>query len=261
MRLQQSEASITAVHIRSLLIKIKQSFQRRGLGGTLELVSWKIGNPIVNWLLPSRWQARHRDYEFDKKFGVDTRGIIELKELTIASHNVAHGVHYEQTKPDAFATLMKHLVVRFEDFIFVDFGSGKGRVLLMASDYPFRKIIGIEFAHELLEVAQENLHNYRSGRQQCHNFELCYLDATLYQIPPEKTVFYFYNPFDEVVMKQVLTNIHQSLLAQPREAFILYCNSQWRALIPQFGFVEIGSNHWYGVYRFGTQANGKESAR
>jgi hypothetical protein len=257
----QSLEALEAARTRSLSIKIKRSLQRRGLGGTLNLMAWKIGHPLGNWLLPSRWRARRLDYGFDAKFGVDTRGIIELDKLTIDSRNIDHGVHYEQTKPTDFATLINHLALKFEDFIFVDFGSGKGRVLLMASDYPFRKIIGIEFAQELFKAAQQNLRTYRSERQQCRTFELHCLDAVEYQVLPENTVFYFYNPFDEVVMKVVLTKIYQSLLEHPREAFILYCNSRCRDLLPQFGFVEIESSHWYAIYRFEKRTKGEIKVR
>ena len=47
-------------------------------------------------------------------------------------------------------------------FTFVDLGSGKGRTLLMASDYPFRRIIGVELLPSLHQIAQENLRQYKS---------------------------------------------------------------------------------------------------
>lgn len=260
MSIQSLEAAEVA-YTSSLLVKIRRSLQRRGVVGTLKLIAWKIGDPLGNWLLPSRWRARRLDYEFDAKFGVDTRGIVALNGLTIHSENVAHAVRYEQTKPADFATLIKYLRLKFEDFIFVDFGAGKGRVLLLASDYPFRKIIGVEFACELLDAARQNLRIYRSERQQCRDFELHCLDAVQYQVPPENAVFYFYNPFDEVVMKEVLTNISQSLLEHPREAFILYCNSRCRDLLPQFGFSEIGASYWYAVYRFENGTNGEKKIK
>ncbi len=232
----------------SLFIRFKRSLRYRGLAGTLGLLAWKICHPLG-------------ENEFDLKFGVETRGSIELDSLTIDSPNVAHGGHYQQTNLGDFAALMKHLVIRVEDFIFIDFGCGKGRALLLASDYPFRQIIGVEFARELLATAQQNLCNYHSPQQQCRNFALHHLDATQFEIPPEKTVLYFNNPFDEVVMKQVLTNIQQSLQQQPRDVFILYNNPRYRDLLPQFGFVELASRRWYAVYQFSGQAHRETSGR
>lgn len=36
--------------------------------------------------------------------------------------------------------------VPLQDYDFLDFGSGKGRTLLMAASFPFKKITGVEFS-------------------------------------------------------------------------------------------------------------------
>jgi SAM-dependent methyltransferase len=155
----------------------------------------------------------------------------------------------EFDEPEAFETLMKLLQIWWEDFIFVDFGSGKGRALLLASEYPFRRIIGVEFARELHAAAQVNIARYQSATQRCCAIEVHCQDATEFALPPEPTVFYFYNPFDATVMKKVLANIRASLEAHPRPVFILYCNYLHRELVRQFGFIEINSAMWYSVFR------------
>ncbi|MBS1806652.1 MAG: class I SAM-dependent methyltransferase [Acidobacteria bacterium] len=225
------------------------SITRRGRWGTVTLCLWKISNFLSNWLFPSRYRARRMDREFDKKFGVDTQGIIELEGLQITGENLRHGSGYEQTKPADFEKLMSALKIRYEDFVFVDFGSGKGRGLLLASNYSFRKIIGVEFATELHEAAQENIRRYRNHAQQCRNFELYCQDAVDFPIPRDQVVFYFYNPFNEEVMAKVLANIRQSIENHPREIFILYCNSVHRDLVRHYGFAELKSNRWHTVYR------------
>lgn len=232
-----------------MIWRIKKIMHQRGLSGTIKLIAWKLGNPLADWLWPARYRERKREREFDARFGVETAGIIELAQLRIESRHRQHGVEYEQTKPAAFDTLMKPLQIRFEDFTFVDFGSGKGRALLLASDYPFRRIIGVEFAVELHEAAQLNIARYRSATQRCHAIEVFCQDAAEFVLPPEPTVFYFYNPFDATVMKQVLANIRASLAVHPRPVFLLYCNHLHRDLVAQFGFVEIKSAIWYSVFR------------
>jgi hypothetical protein len=232
-----------------MIEKIRKAFRQRGLGGTAKLVAWKIGNPCANWLWPARYRERRRDREFDARFGVETAGIIELDRLQIASRYRQHGVEYEQTKPAAFDTLMKPLKIRFEDFTFVDFGSGKGRALLLASDYPFRRIVGVEFAVELHEAARMNIARYHSPTQRCHTIEAYCQDATEYVLSSEPTVFYFYNPFDATVMTKVLTNIRTSLQEHPRPVFLLYCNHLHRDLVLKFGFREIKTGVWYSVFR------------
>lgn len=232
-----------------MIERIKKVLRQRGLRGTVKLIAWKIGNPCANWIFPSRYRARRSDCEFDVRFGVATAGIIELEQLHINSRHRESGVEYEQTKPAAFDTMMKPLKIHYEEFNFVDFGSGKGRALLLASDYPFRRIIGVEFALELHEAAQMNIASYCSATQRCHSIEVYCQDATDFILPLEPTVFYFYNPFDATVMKKVLTNIRVSLQEHPRPVFILYCNHLHRELMVQFGFVEIKSAVWYSVFR------------
>ncbi|MBS1809105.1 MAG: class I SAM-dependent methyltransferase [Acidobacteria bacterium] len=229
--------------------RLRKVIQKRGWKGTLKLIGWKIGYFNKYWFSPTQYRERRLDREYDFKFGVDTDGILDLRELGVDSPNIAHATWYEQTKPAAFDELMKHLRVRFQDFTFIDFGSGKGRAVFLASEYPFRKIIGVEFARPLHEIAEQNLAYYYSPTQKCETIELYCQDVTDFTIPPEPSVYYFYNPFDAEVMRKVLENITQSLRITPRPVFILYCNSRLRELMQQYGFIEIASSVWYSVLR------------
>jgi hypothetical protein len=102
---------------------------------------------------------------FDTEHGVDTDGELGgwtyLSDLEIESPNWIHGVNYTAIEPERFAAVMAGMALRHEDFVFVDFGSGKGRALLLASEFPFRRVIGFEFAPELHAIATENLRKYR----------------------------------------------------------------------------------------------------
>jgi hypothetical protein len=83
-----------------------------------------------------------------------------------------------------------------ERFVFVDFGSGLGKVLLLASVYPFRSVIGVEFSPELHRLACENIRRYASGTQQCNKlFSVCQ-DAAEFRLPPEpfRAVTYCLDP-------------------------------------------------------------------
>jgi hypothetical protein len=118
--------------------------------------------------------------------------------------------------------MLAALSIRHEDFIFIDFGSGKGRVLLLASELPFKAIIGLELSKQLHQVAQRNVAVYKSAGQACKRIECVLTDAALYEIPPAPTVCYFNNPFREPVMTQVVRRLEASLDLTPRQMFILY---------------------------------------
>src|SRR5262245_26630835 len=44
-----------------------------------------------------------------------------------------------------------------DDDVFADFGCGKGRVLYLASRYPFRRIVGIDLSPRMAADARRNL--------------------------------------------------------------------------------------------------------
>jgi len=112
-----------------------------------------------------------------------------------------------------------------ESHTFIDFGSGKGRVLLLALGYPFRRVMGIEYSAEFHRVAERNLRLYR-GRRRCQ--EACSLhgDARDVELAPGPLTLYFNNPFDGNVMTPVMAKLQRSLEAAPREVSIL-CLTKW----------------------------------
>ncbi len=114
-----------------------------------------------------------------------------LTELDIDGENLEHANYYLPSPTSQLRAILGGLQVRYEDFIFIDAGSGKGGALLLASEFPFRKIIGVEFSHELNEIAQENVRHYGSESQKCKDLEAICIDAALYPIPPKPSVFYF----------------------------------------------------------------------
>ena len=112
-----------------------------------------------------------------------------------------------------------------EDAI-VDFGCGKGGVLISLSKFPFAKIVGVEIDPELIDIANRNLRRLRINNV---TVECC--DAAAFKPLEEFNYFYFFDPFPCVVMRDVLKNIEQSLLARPRKVTLIYLNPSCRALV------------------------------
>jgi len=72
-----------------------------------------------------------------------------LSDLTFPSMDWLYGKDYSGIVPQRFLAMVSSLNLRFEDFTFIDFGSAKGRALLLASEFPFKKIIGVDFSPKL----------------------------------------------------------------------------------------------------------------
>jgi predicted RNA methylase len=152
-----------------------------------------------------------RERSFDRRYGVDTRGPLPLNERGEGRD----AEPYEGVAPRLFNKI-KRLNVDPEALTFIDIGCGKGKALVLAGDYRFRRVIGIELAEELAKVARENL-RVRGIRGQVDA-----IDATRMQFPDEPLLVFLYNPFGEVTLRAVLEQLQKSLRASPRVAFVVY---------------------------------------
>jgi predicted RNA methylase len=130
---------------------------------------------------------------------------------------------YQPTAPDEFDTIMQHLAsVDFSGFTFIDMGSGKGRVLLMAAMYPFHQIMGVEVQPDLHAIAERNIEMFEMPGRQCAAIESVCLDAREFEFPETPLFVYLFNPFPDYVLRNVLENLGRSLTIHPRKAYVAY---------------------------------------
>ena len=113
---------------------------------------------------PTRRRQRYGDVEYDWDFRVNTTGAtVVWRDRLLGMFNSP----YQPTEPALFhemlASLRSIATIDLREFIFIDIGSGKGRALLMAADYPFRRIVGVELLPELHRVSKENIGKYREA--------------------------------------------------------------------------------------------------
>jgi len=128
-------------------------------GGPLGLLKWVVRDlSYYCWLYLTRSGWRER--RFDSLFGVQTRQIVPLSQLTVSSPNVVQRIQHAPTRPRVLRSLLGRLDVDYTQFVFIDLGCGKGRAVLVAAEFPFKKIIGVEFAAELVRHARENVSEY-----------------------------------------------------------------------------------------------------
>ena len=211
--------------IKSIIPRIRKSLSERGL-----LVS--IGRSV---LLPIHLLQEYRRAgqrcgpqersAFDRENGVDTDGEIDgwthLSDLKIPSANWIYGTNYTPIEPARFHIILSTLDLNFEDFTFIDFGSGKGRALLLASEYSFRRVVGVEFSPELHRIAQLNLQQY-DGRRKSGTVESFCLDFLDLEIPPEPLILFLFDPCQDTVLVELLRHVGKSLETHPRAVCVIY---------------------------------------
>jgi hypothetical protein len=199
---------------------------------------------------PGRRRSRYGDAEFDWDRRVDTTsGTVVWRDRLLG---VLHSP-YQPTEPELFHQMMTALRAQthceFRDFIFIDLGSGKGRTLLMAADYPFRRILGIELLPELHKIALENLRKYGSESQKCFALEAICADASDFVFPGEPMILYLFNPLPESGLRSVIAHLEQSLREHPRTMYVIYHNPLLeRVLTESPALRKIGGTHQYSMY-------------
>lgn len=174
------------------------------------------------------------DERFDRRHGVKTAGYTLLHELVIDSPNKEHGIRYQPSTHKRMNAMFSNLPTDLEKFTFVDFGSGRGRVLLFASRFNFRQVLGVEFSEELHVSALENVARARVARV-CNDVQPIHQDATQFRLPAGPLVLYFFDPFRDQVMQQVLSNIRQSYLSEPRKIYLMYLAPVHEAMVLETG--------------------------
>ena len=163
---------------------------------------------------------------FDERYGVDTSGEISLCELDIDSHNERLGVHYQASPTEECNRVLASLPICYERFTFIDVGAGKGRVLLVASRYPFQRILGIEFAKDLCDTARTNVARFGSKAEVIHS------DAESFQFPCVNLVVYLYNPFGQELLRPILRSLRH--VKSSRDIYIVYLNPKHSLCVQEF---------------------------
>lgn len=159
---------------------------------------------------------------FDRRAGVQTTGSVTLTELGLDSKD---SVRYEPTPIGFFRQVLAKLSINYPRTVFIDLGSGKGRALLLASDYPFRAIIGVEISPTLCYIARQNIAGYSSAKQKCRDITvtcdgICTYDFQYF----DNLLIYMFNPCTEHVLNIALTKL--SRLAEKGSFItIIYLNS------------------------------------
>jgi trans-aconitate methyltransferase len=163
----------------------------------------------------------------DRRLGVSTAGLVPIETL-IAEWQGCHD--YWPTSRHMFKALIRHVPIVPGRSIFIDYGSGKGRVLLLAACLPVSKVIGVESAPALNVAARANIEQARA-KLACRDIAIWEGDAACFPVPNEADILYFYNPFHGETLSAVLERIKASALAAPRPIHVVFNNTRHLRMI------------------------------
>jgi SAM-dependent methyltransferase len=196
------------------------------------------------------------EHVYDLRNGTDTCRCSALESLTIAGENKTRGTHYEPTRMLPLRKLFRLIEPLLPDNrVLLDLGCGKGRVLLVSSEFRFDSVRGVEFAQELCEIARRNWAVFRRANGPKPACEVIEADVTLYPLRHDETVFFMGNPFDDVILQKVLDNIVASVRSHPRKVLIIYSNPMFAQAIDQRNEFKLLRTHEIWSYNVRVYSN------
>lgn len=220
------------VEARRSLIWASDSVRQHGLRLTIK--------KIISTLLDTSYDWRH---------GTETRKPVWSDDLDTFSLNKAYANRYGATKARPFVRLLTELQLP-RHATFVDLGAGKGRVLLLAAEYGFKRVVGVEFSNRLCAQARQNLESFTRTRPIVSEIEIVHSDVVDYPIPDGEVAFYFNNSFQAAVLRQVLQRIRHSVESVPRRICMIYSPPVHNSLVEQAGIFHRSQFYEFGGVEF-----------
>ena len=169
--------------------------------------------------------------KFDYDFGIVTSSsrehdYLQLEDLNIISQNLDYGVESGPTPLLDFREIMEKIEHLTSGSTFIDLGSGLGRALLLATNFNFKKFIGIEFSEEINIISRKNIEIFKKKSNEKRDINVLTIDAAEFIFPIVPITIYMFNPFGPKVLSEVLANLELSVKKNPRPIFLVYFNSE-----------------------------------
>jgi len=224
--------------------KLRWSLAQRGLAGTLRTTLGRLQRQQISSAV-----EKPSLHPFDQRYSVDTSGLIGGGELRSGHKNDVFNTAYYGMAPSRFQRVVEDWISASEptaisQYSFIDLGCGKGRAVMMASEFSFRQVIGVELNPALAKTAEANLATWTGkGRAVCPIQILCQ-DATEFSFPEGPCLLYLFNPFAAPVLKRLIERLEIEFADRPSLLDVIYFNPEAGELLnvhPGFELIWTGT--------------------
>ena len=211
----------------------------------------------VSFGLPNYWRMFRKrgirlpiryfldNHLFDLVHGTDTHVWMPKDRYEPGLGNLEQGTFYMSSWTSeirrVFSTV-RTLADRFEDYSFLDIGCGKGKVVLvweqLLRQAGLRQpVAGIDYYQPLLDIAEAN---HRRLFDDAGRFIRADATQVDYSAFGDKLIVYIFNPFGEVLMRQVLGRL------KGVDVYLVYNNPAYPAAVTDSGFDAVAE--WHGFH-------------
>ena len=195
------------------------------------------------------------DSFYDWRYGTETSKPAWSDSLVTFSQNKVHANCYTPSKARPFTQLLAELKLP-TSAVFVDIGAGKGRVLMLAANYRFKQVVGVELCSDLSAQAVRNMEIFRKTRPDLPVIDVVNSDAVEYRIPDGDVVFYLNNSFQTPVLKEFLENVRRAMGSMQRRIWMIYSPPVHDSVVQQSGIFTESRAYEFGGSAFMVYAAG-----
>ncbi len=229
-----------------IVARLRSLVRKRGLLGAARRVAKILYRKVIPRHVPP--------HPFDVEHGVATGGLLFAKKIRSGHPNDAQSTAYFGSQPSILRTGLHYWIAELRetgqhhrDYTFVDIGCGKGRAVMLASQLPFRQVIGIDLSPEMVAFAHGNLVRWESRPHLCRELSVFQADVLDFRLPERPTLLYMYHPFEAELFGRWVESLRDALASRAAPLYLLYANplmeEQLKAL-PQAHLV------WRGFIQF-----------
>jgi SAM-dependent methyltransferase len=184
----------------------------------------------------------HPVHPFDQIYSTETSGLVPARDLATGHPNDEHVTAYYGVAPSILRSLVKQWLStapqhHITDYTFLDVGAGKGRAVLLASEFPFRQVIGVELNPAMAAIARANVdiwnHTHTSDPTASATapIQIIQDDALNLALPSTPTLVFLFHPFEDPVLKAFLRHIETAFADRPGTLDLLYVNAEHGAVL------------------------------
>ena len=175
--------------------------------------------PLIRAIVPP-WQRTH---PFDRLYGTDTSGHVPVDMLVSDKTLHSQISPYGGSQP---SIIRRSLIAlgNVEEYAFVDLGCGKGRPLIIASEFPFRSVSGVELSSGLVKIARRNIAIAKHRFPTWSTPAVIEGNAVTHLLPEGNLALYFYHAFHTELLSQLIKKLEETVACENSQLFFIYYN-------------------------------------
>lgn len=214
-----------------MISHIGRALAGRSPGQILRLAAKTAAHHLKSWS-PSARGAVRADRAFDARWGTDTSAEMTMSRLDYPPELRRLSHHYQASGPHLLDIAVACAGIDPADFVFIDYGCGKGRVALLALQ-RFARSIGVEYSPILIAIAERNAAQFVARGGAARHPSFWQGNAADYAPPPDGHLFcYLYNSFGAEILSGCLDRLEAAKATLPaRRIMLAYVDPRHAALV------------------------------